>query len=126
MQGNAIQDYEKHESKPIAVVLLSGGMDSCVCAAIAKDLNYELALLHSSYGQRPERTERECFDKITAYYKPEAVMCVDQSYIAKIGGSALTDASVPIPLLSHAEIHTRKIPRYVCPFQKRPFLVRRC
>src|ERR1700680_1986632 len=50
-----------------AVVLLSGGMDSCVCAAIARE-SHELALLHASYGQRTESRERQSFDEIADYY----------------------------------------------------------
>ena len=53
--------------KPKAVVLLSGGMDSCVTTAIAKQ-THRLALLHASYGQRTEKRERRAFEEIADFY----------------------------------------------------------
>ena len=53
--------------KPKAVVLLSGGMDSCVTAAIANQ-THRLALLHASYGQRTEKRERRAFEEIADFY----------------------------------------------------------
>ena len=67
-----------------AVVLVSGGMDSCVTAAVAKADGHALAMLHSSYGQRTEARERRAFDEIAAYYRVER-MVVDQHYLGRIG-----------------------------------------
>ena len=81
---------------PRAVVLVSGGMDSCVTAAIARQ-THQSALLHISYGQRTERRERQAFDAIADFYgvKPRLVVRLD--HFAQIGGSALTDPRIPVP-----------------------------
>ncbi len=77
-------------NKNIAVVALSGGMDSCVTAAIA-DLDYKLALLHINYGQRTEERELKAFNDIAEFYKVDKRLVIDYSHLAKIGGSSLTD-----------------------------------
>jgi len=53
-----------------AVVLLSGGMDSCVSAAMACEHHgaSNIALLHASYGQRTQERERRAFDEIANFY----------------------------------------------------------
>ena len=53
--------------KSIAVVALSGGMDSCVTAAVANE-SFEMALLHINYGQRTEKRELQAFNDIADYY----------------------------------------------------------
>ena len=85
-------------TKPIAVVLLSGGMDSCVTTAIAAQAN-RLALLHASYGQRTERRERQAFDAIADFYRvsPADRLVARLDHFRQIGGSALTDAAVAVP-----------------------------
>src|SRR5437879_1045667 len=55
------------EQKPKAVILVSGGMDSCVTAAIAST-SHRLAFLHASYGQRTERRERAAFEAIADFF----------------------------------------------------------
>ena len=82
--------------KPKAVVLLSGGMDSCVCAAIANQ-THSLALLHVSYAQRTERRERQAFDAIGDFYGVTDRLAVRFEHFAQIGGSALTDARITVP-----------------------------
>ncbi len=82
--------------KPRAVVLLSGGMDSCVTAAIAAQ-TCELALVHASYGQRTERRERRAFDAIADHYAVRERLVARLEHFAQIGGSALTDCSIPVP-----------------------------
>jgi 7-cyano-7-deazaguanine synthase len=82
--------------KPKAVVLLSGGMDSCVTAAIAHE-THELALVHASYGQRTERRERQSFDDIADYYSVNERLVVRLDHLAQIGGSALTDKRIAVP-----------------------------
>jgi 7-cyano-7-deazaguanine synthase len=77
-------------NKNIAVVALSGGMDSCVTAAIAS-LDYNLALLHINYGQRTEKRELKAFNDIAEFYKVDKKLVIDYSHLAKIGGSSLTD-----------------------------------
>jgi 7-cyano-7-deazaguanine synthase len=82
-----------------AVVLLSGGMDSCVAAAMARERHgpANLALLHASYGQRTERRERRAFDEIADYWGVRERLVVQLEHFRAIGGSALTDARIAVP-----------------------------
>src|SRR6202521_3772468 len=84
------------KKKPKAVVLLSGGMDSCVTAAIAHE-THELALVHASYGQLTERRERRSFDEIADFYSVRERLVVRLDHLAQIGGSALTDKRIAVP-----------------------------
>ncbi len=96
----------------LAVCLVSGGMDSCVTAAIARAENYEMAFLHVSYGQRTERRERRAFDEIADHYGVARRIVVPLEHLARIGGSSLTDESIPITAanLSSLEIPTSYVP----------------
>jgi 7-cyano-7-deazaguanine synthase len=82
-----------------AVVLLSGGMDSCVTATIAleKHGNENLALLHASYGQRTERRERRAFEEIADWIEVRERLVVQLDHFRVIGGSALTDEKIAVP-----------------------------
>ena len=82
-----------------AVVLLSGGMDSCVCAAIAREGHgaRNVALLHAMYGQRTEKREREAFEAIAKFYGIEQKLVVKLDHFRAIGGSALTDGRMAVP-----------------------------
>ncbi len=82
--------------KELAVVLVSGGMDSCVTVAVA-DEKYRLALLHVNYGQRTEERELRAFNEIADFYKAGKRLVVSIEYLKVIGGSALTDTSIPVP-----------------------------
>jgi 7-cyano-7-deazaguanine synthase len=85
-------------AQPKAVVLLSGGMDSCVTAAIARS-THEVALLHASYGQRTERRERQSFEAMADFWEVPASrrLEVRLDHLAQIGGSALTDHRIAVP-----------------------------
>ena len=83
-------------SRPKAVVLLSGGMDSCVCAALAAR-DYGAAALHVMYGQRTEQRERRSFDAICERLGIRRRMVIRNDALRQIGGSALTDASIAVP-----------------------------
>ncbi|MGH9793530.1 MAG: 7-cyano-7-deazaguanine synthase [Candidatus Acidiferrales bacterium] len=83
-------------SHPKAVVLLSGGMDSCVTAAIAR-VTHDIALLHASYGQRTEQRERQSFEAIADYWGVRERLLVRLDHLALIGGSALTDHRIAVP-----------------------------
>jgi 7-cyano-7-deazaguanine synthase len=83
-------------TKPLAVILASGGMDSCTAVAWAAQ-RYRLAMLHVNYGQRTEAKELECFRKITAHFGAEKSLVVDVPHLRQIGGSSLTDDSIPVP-----------------------------
>src|SRR5947207_10228520 len=86
----------KEQARPRAVVLLSGGMDSCVCAALAAR-DFEAAALHVSYGQRTEERERHAFDGICDRLGIRQRLVVRNQALAEIGGSALTDSSIAVP-----------------------------
>ncbi len=98
----------------LAIVLVSGGMDSCVTAAIAKTENQEIAFLHVSYGQRTERRERQAFNDIADFYTVEKRLAVSIEYLAKIGGSSLTDASIEV---AEANLESAEIPTSYVPFR---------
>jgi 7-cyano-7-deazaguanine synthase len=79
-----------------AIVLLSGGMDSCVCAALAAR-NYAAAALHVSYGQRTEERERQSFLAICERLNIHDKLLVRNDALRAIGGSALTDENIAVP-----------------------------
>jgi 7-cyano-7-deazaguanine synthase len=108
-------------NKDKAVVLLSGGMDSCVTAAIANQ-THRLALLHASYGQRTERRERRSFDEIAVYYGVRERLVIRLDAFAKIGGSALTDGSMAVPESGEALAADAGIPVTYVPFRNAHFL----
>src|ERR1700693_6276435 len=82
--------------RPKAVVLLSGGMDSCVTAAIARE-TFNVALLHASYGQRTEERERRAFEEIAEFYSVREKQVARFDIFGLIGGSALTDERIAVP-----------------------------
>ena len=79
-----------------AVVLLSGGMDSCVCAALAAR-DYDAAAMHVMYGQRTEKRERRAFEAVCDRLGIRQRMVIRNEVLRQIGGSALTDASLDVP-----------------------------
>ena len=83
-------------NKPIAIVLVSGGMDSLVTAAIA-NLENAMAFLHLNYGQRTEQRELKAFNDIADFYSVKKRLVVDVKYLKEIGGSALTDKKIEVP-----------------------------
>jgi 7-cyano-7-deazaguanine synthase len=109
-----------------AVVLLSGGMDSCVSAAIAVDRHgrENIALLHASYGQRTQQRERRAFEEIANFYKIERRLIAELNYFRKIGGSALTDSKITVPeySLDAGGAHGSSIPVTYVPFRNAHFL----
>jgi 7-cyano-7-deazaguanine synthase len=80
---------------PLAVVCVSGGMDSCVTAALAAS-THRLAFLHANYGQRTEARELACFERLAGHFQAEGRLVVDFTALKAIGGSSLTDPSVPV------------------------------
>jgi 7-cyano-7-deazaguanine synthase len=102
--------------------LLSGGMDSCVTASIARE-THDVALVHASYGQRTERRERQAFDEIADFYAIHDRLVVQLDHFAQIGGSALTDARIAVPEGSTgAPIGGNEIPVTYVPFRNAHFL----
>lgn len=100
--------------KNTAICLVSGGMDSCVTAAIARRENDEIAFLHISYGQLTEHRERRAFNDIADFYRIDQRMDVSIEYLAKIGGSSLTDKSMKV---TEADLESEEIPTSYVPFR---------
>jgi len=108
--------------KPKAVVLLSGGMDSCVTTAMAHQ-SHNLAVLHASYGQRTERRERQAFDEIADFYAVRERLVVRLDHFTQIGGSALTDARIAVPEgPAGIPAGSNEIPPTYVPFRNAHFL----
>ena len=101
-----------------AIVLVSGGMDSCVTAALAASAGHRLALLHSSYGQLTEARERRAFEQIADHYGAQRLI-LDQRYLGRIGGSSLTDPLIPV---TEANLESQNIPTSYVPFRNAHFL----
>ena len=98
----------------LAICLVSGGMDSCVTAAIARTENKELAFLHVSYGQRTEQRERRCFEELADYFRVDKRLAVSIDHLSRIGGSSLTDHDIPV---AAADIGAIGIPASYVPFR---------
>ena len=101
-----------------AIVLLSGGMDSCVCAALAAR-DYDVAALHVSYGQRTEHCERQSFRAICDRLNIQNKLEVRNDALRAIGGSALTDNNIAVPI---APDTGHDIPVTYVPFRNAHFL----
>jgi 7-cyano-7-deazaguanine synthase len=97
-----------------SIVLISGGMDSCVSAAIAREEAADLAFLHISYGQRTETRERQAFHDIADFYGVNNRLDVSIEYLAKIGGSSLTDKTIEV---TKADLKSNEIPTSYVPFR---------
>jgi 7-cyano-7-deazaguanine synthase len=82
-------------ARPLAVVCASGGMDSCVTAAIAAQTQ-RLAFLHARYGQRTEARELRAFHAAADHFAAVARLIVELPVLGAIGGSSLTDRSIPV------------------------------
>lgn len=82
-------------SAPRAVVLLSGGLDSATCLAIARDQGFETYALSVAYGQR-HAAELDAAARVVAALgaREHRTAHVD---LGQFGGSALTDAAIAVP-----------------------------
>ncbi len=101
---------------PIAVVSLSGGLDSCVATAVARAEGFDLALLHADYGQLTEARERRAFLAIADHYgvAPERRLVMPFDHLKRIGGSALTDPSIALP---EGDLERQGVPVSYVPFR---------
>ncbi|HRI03907.1 MAG TPA: 7-cyano-7-deazaguanine synthase QueC [Pyrinomonadaceae bacterium] len=97
-----------------AICLVSGGMDSCVTAAIARVECDDLAFLHISYGQRTEGRERRAFNDVADHYGVEKRLDISIEHLAKIGGSSLTDENIAV---TEADLVSTEIPTSYVPFR---------
>jgi len=98
----------------LAVCLVSGGMDSCVTAAIAREEVNNLAFLHVSYGQRTETRERRAFEELADYYDVKQRLVVSLEHLTQIGGSSLTDEAIAV---TSANLKSQGIPTSYVPFR---------
>ncbi|MFQ5863844.1 MAG: 7-cyano-7-deazaguanine synthase QueC [bacterium] len=97
----------------LAVVLASGGMDSAVTVAVAKQ-EYRLALLHLNYGQRTVQRELQAFKDFAEFYNAEQTLVVNVGYLAQIGGSSLTNVDIEV---AKADLDRKEIPTSYVPFR---------
>ena len=78
-----------------AVILLSGGLDSTTCMAVAKAAGYELYAISFDYHQR-HRAELRAARSVADFYGVREHLIIETNMDA-IGGSALTDSSIDVP-----------------------------
>lgn len=99
-----------------SIVLVSGGMDSAVVAAIAKIKSEKLFFLHLNYGQKTKEKEFECFQKLADFFEidHDSRKVVDMSFLNQIGGSSLTDNNIQV---SKFEGDSSIIPSSYVPFR---------
>ncbi|MEO8400024.1 MAG: 7-cyano-7-deazaguanine synthase QueC [Ignavibacteriaceae bacterium] len=96
-----------------AIVAVSGGMDSCVTAAIASR-DFTLAFIHINYEQRTEKRELKSFNDIADFYSVKEKLVIDLKHLAEIGGSSLTDKNIKV---SKADLENKEIPSSYVPFR---------
>jgi 7-cyano-7-deazaguanine synthase len=116
MGGSAeiITETGASATSSLAVCLVSGGMDSCVTAAIANEENEELAFLHVSYGQRTEAREQKSFSDLADHFKAHKRLVASIEYLKEIGGSSLTDRQISV---AEADLAAKEIPTSYVPFR---------
>ena len=105
-------------ARPLAVVLASGGMDSCVTTAIASR-DFRLAMLHVAYGQRTEARELRSFNLLADFYGAERRWVCHLDHLRQIGGSSLTDPGMAV---ERANLERQEIPSSYVPFRNAHFL----
>jgi 7-cyano-7-deazaguanine synthase len=112
-------------SRPKAVVCLSGGMDSTVCATLAAR-DYDSYGLHFSYGQRTEAHELQSARAVTAAVGLKELLELKTDLFRHIGGSALTDRSIDVPVADAMEETSERrgkdVPVTYVPFRNAHFL----
>lgn len=99
-----------------AIVLLSGGMDSCVTTAHAIKDGHTVYALHVNYGQRTQARELKAYHDICDHYSIDHRLVVDISHLAAIGGSSLTDRTMQVPS-SEQRTASSVIPNTYVPFR---------
>jgi 7-cyano-7-deazaguanine synthase len=114
VQGNAVQ-------RPRAVLCLSGGMDSSVCAALAAK-DFEVYAVHFSYGQRTEARELKSAQDVARLVGAKEFMHLKMDLFRRIGGSALTDAAIAVPEAAEEEAIGNEVPVTYVPFRNAHFL----
>ncbi len=114
----ASDNRERTSGKPLAIILASGGMDSCVTTAIA-NLDYCLAMLHVGYGQRTETREIRAFNAVADFYRARHRLVCRLDHLKQIGGSSLTDSRIAVEA---ANLERQEIPSSYVPFRNAHFI----
>jgi 7-cyano-7-deazaguanine synthase len=110
------------QDRPKAVVCLSGGMDSCVCAALAAR-DFEVYAIHFSYGQRTETRELRSAEEVARIVGVKELLHLKIDLFRRIGGSALTDHAIAVPTASTDEASIgSEVPVTYVPFRNAHFL----
>jgi 7-cyano-7-deazaguanine synthase len=104
-----------------AVVCLSGGMDSCVCAALAAR-DFEVYAVHFSYGQRTEGRELRSAEEVARIVGVRELLHLKIDLFRRIGGSALTDAAIAVPIAADEAAIGSEVPVTYVPFRNAHFL----
>ncbi len=113
MSGMKSKKYKK------GLVLVSGGMDSAVCASIANVECENLFFLHIDYGQRTERKERECFLNLCKFFKVRDYTILKMEHFKIFGGSSLVDEKIEV---ERGNLDRKDIPLSYVPFRNGNFL----
>src|SRR5437868_5422016 len=118
MGGHNDQAYQPSDTDlslcHLAICLVSGGMDSCVTAAIARAENDELGFLHISYGQRTEAREQRAFSDLADHFGVRKRLVASIEYLKLIGGSSLTDERIKV---AEANLAACEVPTSYVPFR---------
>lgn len=101
------------------VILVSGGLDSCILAGFAQREAKELLFLHVNYGQRTLKRELKAFHNIADHYRVKERLVTDISYLKEIGSSCITDRKIDVPL---GQFNEEAIPVSYVPFRNAHFL----
>ena len=108
------------DSNPAAVVLLSGGLDSATCLAIANSQGFSTHAISFRYGQRHEY-ELERATKLATAFDAKSHQIVDIN-LAQFGGSALTDEAISVPKADSVDEIGDEIPVTYVPARNTVFL----
>jgi len=106
------------EPEEYAIMLVSGGMDSIVAAALAMK-RYKPAFLHIHYGQKTENREKQCFFNLIRHYQVATYRLFDFQWLGAIKGSTLTDRAREISVLKE---HDQEVPSTYVPFRNTLFI----
>lgn len=98
----------------LAVVLMSGGLDSTVCVGLMVQEGYEVAGLHLNYGQRTQERELQAFKDVCDFYGIQRRLVIDTKHLQEIGGSSLTDTAIDV---TEADLNSTAIPNSYVPFR---------
>lgn len=111
--------------RPKAVVLASGGMDSCLTATLAGK-THDLYLMHVTYGQRTAAREKKAFEDVAAALGARKTMVISIDHLKAIGASSLTDTAKRVETFDPKATGTGEIPSTYVPFRNGNLLSMAC